>query len=318
MAGCGESQGVAPELPPLTGGSVVAGVAIRADRLGDDDYAEAAGRLFGSVTPENELKWEETEPEPGRFEFAAADRIVAFAGENGQRVRGHALVWHMQVPPWVTGSLAEMRRHIEGVAGHFRGRVAQWDVVNEALDDEGGLRVTPFLGTMGSSYIARAFAIARRVDPDARLAYSDYGAESPATPKGRALYRLVRALVQQRVPLDVVGFQTHADLRPIPGFERQLRRIAALGVDVELTEVDVRLPADATPADLRAQAVAYRRIVEACRAVPRCRGITFWGVDDGNSWIPEFFPGMGNALLLDARLEPKPAYDAVRRALLRG
>jgi len=297
---------------------VIPGVAVRADRLDDDGYAETAGRLFASVTPENEMKWEAIEPEPGRFEFETADRIVDFARGHGQRVRGHALVWHQQLPPWVTGSAAELRRHIEEVVGHFRGRVAQWDVVNEALDDEGELRDTPFARTLGGRYIVRAFALARRADPQARLAYNEFGAESPDTPKGKALYRLVRVLLDNDVPIDVVGFQTHADLRPIPGFERQLRRIAALGVDVELTEVDVRLPAQATPAHLRAQAAAYRRIVLACRAVERCRGITFWGVDDGNSWIPEFFPGTGNALLLDEQLRPKPAYEAVRRALLRG
>jgi endo-1,4-beta-xylanase len=273
---------------------VVPGVAVRADRLSDPGYAEAAGRLFASVTPENELKWLSTEPEPGAFSFVAGDRVVDFAGEHGQRVRGHALVWHLQLPPWVTGTREELRRHIEGVAGHYRGRVAQWDVVNEALGDAGGLRDTPFLHTIGEGYIAQAFLIARRADPEARLAYNDYGAESPDTPKGRALHQLVRALVGQGVPIDVVGFQTHADLEPIPGFERQLRRIAALD----------------------AQAVAYRRIVAACRAVPRCRGITFWGLDDGDSWIPEFFPGTGHALLLDAALRPKPAYAAVREALV--
>ncbi|MEJ7787940.1 MAG: endo-1,4-beta-xylanase, partial [Solirubrobacteraceae bacterium] len=221
-------------------GPIVTGVAVRADRLDNSDYADGV-RLFGSVTPENEMKWEVTEPKPGRFTFEAANRIVDFARGHGQRVRGHALVWHQQLPPWVTGSLAEMRRHIEEVAGHFRGRVAQWDVVNEALDDEGGLRDTPFARTLGGRYIARAFEFARRADPQARLAYNDFGAESPDTPKGRALYRFVRVLLDNDVPIDVVGFQVHADLEPIPGFERQLRRIAALGVDVELTEVDVRL-----------------------------------------------------------------------------
>lgn len=294
---------------------MVAGVAVRADRLGDAGYAEAAGRLFGSVTPENEIKWQPTEPEPGRFSFEAADRIVDFARSHGQRVRGHALVWHLQLPPWVSGSLEEMRRHIEGVVGHYRGRVAEWDVVNEALSDDGRFRPTPFLRELGPAYIARAFRIARAADPQARLVYNDYGAESPGTPKGKALYRLVKGLVQLRVPVDAIGFQTHVDLRPIPGFERQLRRIAALGVDVALTEVDVRLPESAGPEELEAQAVAYRRIVEACLAVERCRSITFWGLDDGDSWIPEFFPGSGHALLIDEDLRPKPAYEAVRRAL---
>lgn len=293
---------------------MVAGVAVRADRLGDAAYA-AGVRLFHSVTPENEMKWLPTEPEPGQFTFGDGDRVAGFAVSNGLRLRGHALVWHLQLPPWVTGTLEELRRHIVGVASHYRGRVAQWDVVNEALADQGGLRDTPFLRTIGPGYIARAFEIAHRADPDAELAYNDYGAESPDTPKGQSLFRLIQVLVKQKVPIDVVGFQVHVDPQRIPGFELQLRRIATLGVDVELTEVDVRLPADATQADLDAQAVAYRRIVRACVAVARCRGITFWGLDDADSWIPEFFPGTGNALLLDASLQPKPAYSAVREAL---
>jgi endo-1,4-beta-xylanase len=320
LAGCGggADRNAPRGVEPLPRSPVIAGIALRADRLDDAGYAAAAGRLFGSVTPENEMKWLSTEPEPGRFSFAAADRIVAFARAHDQRVRGHALIWYLQLPDWVRGTAAEMRRHIEGVMDHYRGRVAQWDVVNEALADDGRFRPTPWLRRLGPQYIVQAFRIARRADPDAALAYNDYGAESPDTPKGRALYRLVKGLEQLGAPIDVVGFQTHVDLRPIPGFERQLRRIAALGVDVEVTEADVKLPARATPADLRAQAAAYRRIVGACRAVARCTGITFWGLDDGDSWIPEFFPGHGNALLLDADLRPKPAYTAVREALLRG
>lgn len=317
LAGCGDRA--APSgVEPLPRSPVLPGVALRADRLDDAGYAAAAARLFGSVTPENEMKWQSTEPEPGQFSFAAGDAVADFAREHGLRVRGHALVWHLQLPDWVRGTAAELRRHIDGVMGHYRGRVAQWDVVNEALSDNGRFRDSPFLRGLGPAYIAQAFRFARAADPAAQLAYNDYGAESPDTPKGRALYRLVEGLKKLGAPLDVVGFQTHVDTRPVPGFERQLRRIAALGVDVELTEVDVKLPADASDADLRAQAVAYARIVGACRAVPRCTGITFWGLDDGDSWIPEFFPGKGHALLLDADLRPKPAYAAVREALLRG
>ena len=238
-----------------------------------------------------------------------------FARAHDMRVRGHALLWHLQLPDWVDGSAEQVKRHIDGVVGHYRGKVAEWDVVNEALSDQGGLRQNLFLGAQGPDYIARAFADAHAADPDALLAYNDYGAESPDTPKGRALYKLVRGLKRVGAPIDVVGFQTHVDSRPIAGFERQLRRVAALGVDVELTEVDVRLPAKPTRADLDAQAIAYRRIVGACAAVARCRGITFWGLDDGDSWVPQFFPGTGSALLLDRHLQPKPAYRAVRDAL---
>lgn len=302
----------------MRGGDVVAGVAVRADRLDDSGYAELAGRLFGSVTPENELKWDAVEPEPGEFFFGAAEEVVEFAERNDQRVRGHALVWHSQLPSWVRGTEREMRRHIERVAGHFGDRINTWDVVNEALADDGGARETPFLREQGPDYVARAFEIAREAAPGARLAYNDYGAESPESAKGRSLFLLVRELKRADVPIDAVGFQTHVDPGRIRGFERQLRRVAALGVDVELTEVDVKLPAEATQADLDAQAVAYGRIVRACLAVKRCTSITFWGVSDADSWIPEFFPGFGNATLLDEELRPKPAYRAVREALAGG
>jgi endo-1,4-beta-xylanase len=299
---------------PLPSGRIVPGVALRGDRLADSGYAKAA-TLFASVTPENELKWQSTEPEEGEFSFEAGDKVVDFARSHDMRVRGHALLWHLQLPPWVDGGAEQMQRHIDGLVEHYRGRVAEWDVVNEALSDEGGLRENPFLGAQGPTYIARAFAMARDADADVRLAYNDYGAESPDTPKGKALYKLVRGLKRVGAPIDVVGFQTHVDPKPIAGFERQLRRVAALGVDVELTEVDVRLPANPSQADLDAQAVAYRRIVRACAAVARCTAITFWGLDDGDSWVPEFFPGTGSALLLDADLKPKPAYRAVRLSL---
>lgn len=316
LAGCGGGA-KAPHVAPLPRERVTPGVALRADRLGDSAYAETAARLFASVTPENEMKWLSTEPQPGQFSFAAGDRIADFAHAHRMRVHGHALIWHLQAPAWVDGSPEVMRRHIEGVVGHYRGRVAEWDVVNEALSDEGGFRPTPFLRAQGPEYIAAAFRIAHAADPGARLVYNDYGAESPDTPKGQALYRLVEGLRKLHVPIDAVGFQTHATPALIPGFVDQLRRIAALGVDVELTEVDVRLPAHPSRADLDAQAVAYRRIVDACVSVARCRAITFWGLDDGDSWIPEFYPGSGSALLLDDKLRPKPAYAAVA-ARMRG
>jgi len=315
LAGCGSAA--PPDAPSLRGGAVTAGVAVQADRLDDAGYAGAV-RLFGSVTAENDLKWDATEPEPGRFTLEAGERIARFAQRNGLRLRGHALVWHAQLPAWVQGTEEEMVRHIEAVAGALRGQVDSWDVVNEALDEDGSFRPTPFLAQQGPSYLVTAFRAARRADPGARLVYNDYGAESPGTAKGRALPGFVRGLLDAGAPVDAIGFQTHAGLRPIPGFERQLRRIAALGVDVELTEVDVRVPDGAGPEVLAAQARAYRRIVRACLAVRRCRSITFWGVGDGVSWIPQFFPGFGRALLLDEDLQPKPAYTAVREELLRG
>lgn len=294
---------------------------MRADLLGDGGYAGAVARLFDSVTPENELKWEVTESQPGHFDFASADRVVGFARRHGLSVRGHVLVWQNQLPAWVAdGSLgrdalvAAMRRHIRALVGRYRGRIAEWDVVNEALAEDGGPRRTVFYDTIGPRYLEMAFRIAHRADPGARLVYNDYGVEGLG-PKGDALFALVRRLVRDRVPIDAVGLQGHLTTAPVPGLAAQLRRLAALGVDVELTELDVRLP-DAAGADaLAAQAAAYARVVGACRAVARCRRVTFWGLDDADSFIDSAYPGYGRATLLDGDLRPKPAYRAVLAAL---
>lgn len=318
LAGCGGggvAERKAPDVPTLRGGAVAVGVSVQAKLLDDPGYAGLVARVFDSVTPENELKWEATEPSPGSFAFGDADKIVDWARAHGLAVRGHTLVWFQQLPSWASSiTAAQLREHITGEIDHFRGRIHEWDVVNEAMGDDGKLRPSPFLSHLGPSYIANAFRWAHAADPTAKLVYNDYGIEGLG-PKSDAVYTLVRALLAQHVPIDAVGFQTHVDTSPIPGFEANLRRFAALGLDVELTEAEVRLGNDQADA-LHTQAVAYERIVAACRAVPRCTRITFWGLDDRDSFASTAYPGFGRAALFDGALKPKPAFDAVRRALL--
>lgn len=298
---------------------------MRGDILEDDHgYADAVGRLFDTVTPENELKWDAVHPEPDSYDFERGDKVVDFAREHGQRVRGHTLVWHNQSPGWLAAGHYDRRElievlhdHIRRVVGHYRGRVAEWDVVNEAIADDGSLRHSIWRDTIGVQYIAMAFRFAHEADPGARLVYNDYGIEGPGR-KADVVYLLVKALKDRGVPIDAVGFQTHVMPRPIPGFVKNLKRFAALGVDVELTEVDVRLRDGHGAAALRDQAAAYRRIVEDCRAVPACGTIVFWGLDDADSWVPKAYPHFGDATLLDDELHAKPAFAAVRDALLRG
>ena len=290
------------------------GVSVQAPLLDDPGYAAAIASTFSSVTPENELKWQLVEPERGRFDFSGGDRIVRFAEAHGLAVRGHTLVWYQQLPSWARGS--DLHEHITREMAHYRGRIHEWDVVNEAMGDNGRLRPDVFLKDLGPGYIAQAFRIAHRADPGAKLVYNDYGIESPG-PKSDAVYALVRSLLRQGVPIDAVGFQTHVDTTAVRGFAANLRRFAALGLDVELTETEVRLGDDQSD-PLHTQAVAYERIVAACRAVPRCTRITFWGLDDRDSFAPKAYPGFGRATLFDSSLKPKPAFFAVRRALLAG
>ena len=315
LTACGGGHKDRPvrELPQL---GPSAGVAVRADRLGDAGYA-AALTAFGSVTPENELKWEFTEPGRGRYHFADADRIVNFAKQHGMAVRGHTLVWHQQNPGWLGDLSAQelrsaLRDHIRTLMRRYAGRIGEWDVVNEAVADTGGLRRSIWLDRLGPGYIALAFRLAHEADPGAKLFYNDYGAEGEGT-KADAVYRLVAELKHAGVPIDGVGLQAHVDTKPPPGYERNITRFAKLGLRVELTEMDVRTR-DGDAASLRAQAEQYARLVDGCRP---CARFTVWGLDDDDSWVPDGYPGFGHATLLDGDLRPKPAFDAFRRALLR-
>jgi endo-1,4-beta-xylanase len=302
---------------------VTFGTAVNADALaGSAAYRDRLGTEFGGVTPEDAMKWAVVEPERGRYDWTRADAVVDFAVAHGQAVRGHTLVWHTSLPAWLTAGAftadelrAILRAHIERTVTRYAGRVTAWDVVNEAFEADGSLRRSLWLDRLGPGYIADAFRWARAADPDARLYLNDYDVEWIG-PKSTAMLTLVRQLRAQGVPVDGVGVQTHVMATAQSSqLTRTLRRFAALGVDVAVTELDVRVPLPADAAALAAQAQAYRRAVAACLAVERCRSITVWGFTDAYSWIPAGFPGWGAATLLDAQYAAKPAYTAVRDTL---
>jgi endo-1,4-beta-xylanase len=295
------------------------------------EYGRVAAREFDSLTAENEMKWYAIEPEPGRFTFEAGDRLVAFAEEHGMRMRGHTLVWHSQLAPWVKALQGEalraaMRRHTTQTVAHYRGRLKQWDVVNEALDDSGKLRLDSPFSALGFEYIEDAFRAARAADPKAELFYNDYDIEAPNSAKTAGAYDLVKRLKQRGVPIDGIGFQMHVDPRRWPSSDEMrqtFERFAALGLRVELTEVDV--PIGEIPGSeaekLNAQSEIARGVVKACLAVPACSGLTFWGLTDRHSWLssPEWAKLRGNGphrpLLLDEQYRRKPVYAGVLAAL---
>jgi endo-1,4-beta-xylanase len=296
------------------------GTAVRSDVLKRNRaYRQVVAAQFSSVTPENEMKWAAVEPARGDFQFDAADEIVDKARDAGQKVRGHTLVWHFQLPGWVkelgpAELRAATRDHIRRVMGRYGKDVGVWDVVNEPINDRGGLRQSVFQRRLGPGFIADAFRTARAADADAKLYLNEIGAEG-INPKSNRLYEIVRDLNAEGVPIDGVGFQTHANLKGLPAdFVDNMRRFRALGLDVAITEADVALPLPASAGDLRRQADIYARIVRSCLAV-ECRSLTFWGFTDGRSWISETQAGMGAATLLDEELGPKPAFSAVQRAL---
>jgi endo-1,4-beta-xylanase len=313
---------------PKRHGNIAVGTAVRLPALSSDHgYAVAVATQFNMITPENEMKWEAIHPQPNIYDFGPGDTIVRFARAHRLRVRGHNLAWYLQNPPWLTAGsftrdqlIALLREHISTVVGHYRGQIAQWDVVNEAIDDQGGLRHNVWLDGIGPEYIPMAFEFAHRADRHALLFYNDYGSEGLG-PKSDAIYQLVAQLKRRRVPIAGVGLQLHTStlppLRPNAGdVATNTRRLGASGLKVAITEMDVRLALPTTPDALAQQAQVYREMLATCLAASNCTAFVVWGFTDRYSWIGgPFVPGQGGATLFDTALHPKPAYLALAQLL---
>ncbi|MBP3081162.1 Endo-1,4-beta-xylanase A precursor [Streptomyces sp. ADI96-15] len=284
------------------------GTAIASGKLGDPAYTTIASREFDSVTAENEMKIDATQPQRGQFNFTAGDRVYNWAVQNGKQVRGHTLAWHSQQPGWMqslSGSTLRqaMIDHINGVMGHYKGKIAQWDVVNEAFaDGSSGARRDSNLQRTGNDWIEVAFRTARAADPAAKLCYNDYNVENWTWAKTQAMYTMVKDFKQRGVPIDCVGFQAHFNSgSPYnSNFRTTLQNFAALGVDVAVTELDIQ----------GAPASTYAAVTNDCLAVSRCLGITVWGVRDTDSWRSGDTP-----LLFNGDGSKKAAYTAVLDAL---
>ncbi|MFI9820812.1 endo-1,4-beta-xylanase [Streptomyces sp. NPDC052013] len=287
------------------------GAAVAANHLGEAQYAATLNTEFTSVTPENEMKWDAVERTRNSFTFGAADQIVNHALGRGMKVRGHTLVWHSQLPGWVSGLGAAdlrsaMNHHITQVMTHYKGKIHSWDVVNEAFQDggSGARRSSPFQDKLGDGFIEEAFRTARAADPNAKLCYNDYNTDG-VNAKSNAVYAMVRDFKARGVPIDCVGFQSHFNsASPVPSdYRANLQRFADLGVEVQITELDIE-------GSGTAQATNYGNVVRACLAVTRCTGITVWGIPDKYSWRAS-----GTPLLFDDNYNKKPAYHAVLSAL---
>ncbi|MDY7085149.1 MAG: endo-1,4-beta-xylanase [Actinomycetota bacterium] len=313
------------------------GTAVNADQLGvNEAYTKITAEQFSSVTAENVMKWSEVEPTRGTYTWEKADQLVTFAKKNKQLVRGHTLLWHNQLPAWLSSDgntttlsdaevKAVLKRHIFNQMRHFKGDIWQWDVVNEAFDDNGQPRQTIWYKAWGGTgYIADAFRWAREADPKALLFYNDYNLEFTGV-KSDAVYALVRSLKAQRVPIDGVGFQGHLSTQyGYPDLQNNLERFAALGLKVALTEVDVRTETKPDAVNTPVNALApyaqesyWSRTLQACLAVKACISFTPWGFGDAYSWVPGWFtnPQEGAALIYDEQLNPKGSYDVLQQAL---
>jgi endo-1,4-beta-xylanase len=320
----------------------------------DARAAELVARQFSALTAENDMKWQSLHPAPDRYDFNAADDYLEFAKKHRMTVIGHTLVWHSQTPDWVFKDeagkpvtrevlLKRMKDHIQTVVGRYKGRIKGWDVVNEALSDGGRepLRDSPWRRIIGDDFIEQAFRFAHEADPQAELYYNDYGLENGR--KRDNAVALVKGLLKRGVPITGIGTQSHFHLNhpPVAEVERTLKDFAALGVKVMVTELDVdvlpsRGPAGNADISRREQggnglnpypnglppeiqeklAKRYGELFEVyLRHRKSLTRVTFWGVDDGRTWL-NGFPIRGRTnhpLLFDRDLKPKPAFDAVLR-----
>ncbi|ACU73788.1 glycoside hydrolase family 10 [Catenulispora acidiphila DSM 44928] len=296
------------------------GTALTDGDLNNSAETNIAGPQFDMVTPGNEMKWDTTEPSNGSYNFGPGDQILSWAQAHNDRVRGHNLVWHSQLPGWVN-SLPQnqvqgaMEAHITTEATHYKGKLYAWDVVNEPFNEDGSLRQDVFDKAMGTNYIADAIRTAHAADPNAKLYLNDYNIEGENA-KSDGMYNLAKSLLSQGVPLNGIGLESHFIVGQVPStMQANMQRFAALGLDVAVTELDDRIQLPASSANLQQQAADYANIVKDCLAVSRCVGISQWGVDDGNSWIPGTFPGYGAATMYDQNFQPKPAYNSTVSAL---
>jgi endo-1,4-beta-xylanase len=304
---------------------VAVGAAVNIDALRHDArYQRTLAAQYNMVTPENAMKWDTIHPAAGAYDFGPADEIVAFATTSHMQVRGHNLVWDNQNPDWLQHGtwtrdqlLAVLHDHIATVVGHYRGHVEQWDVVNEAVDFRGMLIRSIWLRVIGPDYLDLAFRWAHEADPSAQLFLNEDTIGVFPGAKNDVIVALVTGMTQRGVPIDGVGIQTHTDLygSRLTHIATLMSRLRALGLEVAITELDVRLPDHHTEGDLAHQARIYRQVLRTCLQAPNCHTFVTWGFTDRYSWIPTSSPGYGTALPFDTQYRPKPAFDSLKQVL---
>lgn len=313
---------------------ITVGTAANTNNLNDSEYSTVLADEFSQLEPEWEMKFAAVHPRPNTdplpYDFSLSDGLVDYALAHHMQVRGHTLLWHEAVPDWLKNGrynqaqlAAIAQDHITTVLQHFGTNIYAWDVVNEAFNDDGSMRSTiwfnqPGIGYAGrgTKYIEQALVWARAANPEIKLFYNDYGADT-VNRKSNAIYAMAADFKRRGVPLDGIGFQMHLDLSEntdawAASVERNLKRFSDLGIEIHITELDIRLRGDAEN-NLNAQAELYARVAKLCMANANCKVLQTWGFTDKYSWISGFYRGMGWALPWGAGYGKKPAYYALHQ-----
>ena len=301
------------------------GASINIDLLkGNAIYTALVAKEFNSVTAENVMKMDAIQPTQGNFTFGQADYLVSFAQQHGMRVHGHALVWYQALPGWVTNFKGDssawenmLKTHIQTEVAHFKGKVVSWDVVNEAIDEDGTIRNNVWLQHLGPDYIARSFQYARQADPDALLFYNDYGHEYSSV-KRAAIITLVTGMKNRGIPVDGIGMQMHTNTNVLDNaISAAITTVANTGLKVHISELDISVNPNNdqnmtyTAALATVQSQKYQAVVKAYNALPAAQkfGITTWDVGDADSWIPPYYHRPDWPLPFDASYKRKAAWQ---------
>lgn len=323
------------------------GAALNEFQFNKTDSVETALIIneFNSITAENMMKSMHIHPQKDTFNFKQADKFVAFGEKNNMFIHGHTLIWHSQLAPWIkeikdsTEMVNFMKNHIQTIVNRYKGKVNSWDVVNEALNDDGTLRKTVFLDALGEDYLALAFKLAAEADPEAELYYNDYSMAD--APKRKGAIKLVKSLQEKGVKIDGIGMQGHWGLNfpDLKEIDKSLTEYAALGIKISITELDITVlpnPFEVHGADVNMSfennetmnpypnklpdsindklAKRYEDIFKILlKHKDNISRVTFWGVNDGQSWLNNWpINGRTNyPLLFDREFKPKKAHQTI-------
>ncbi|WP_407400643.1 endo-1,4-beta-xylanase [Treponema sp.] len=296
------------------------GVAIQPGDILDESKAKLIADNFNAIVPENTMKMVNIRPTKTLWNFSDMDKMVDFAQKNKMMVRGHTFIWHQQNSTIVNqiksreDAFALINENINQIMTRYKGKIACYDVANEIFNEDGTFRKSLWYRWCGTDLYEEAFRIARAADPDAKLFLNDYSHEEAGTPKAEAFYEFVKSMVEKGVPIDGVGFQLHLctdyGLKE-DALRENIRRFAALGLEVQFTEIDVRMKMPASEADVAKQKGMYETLMRVLKDEPNVSTYMTWGYTDANSWVPATFHGYGDAHLFDKNLKAKSVFDSL-------
>jgi endo-1,4-beta-xylanase len=286
--------------------------------LEDAKYQQLLSKEVNMITTENEMKFDIIHPEPSQYNFSKADQIVSFGIKNNMKVRGHTLVWHHRIPPWLEqGDYTKdemkeiLKKHIQTIVKRYKGKVYAWDVVNEAYNEDGSLKDSIWLRTIGPEYIALSFQWAHDADPNALLFYNDFNIEG-MNPKSDAVYGMIKYFKRKNIPISGLGYQLHTKISNSLNewkIKENLDRVSKLNMEIQLTEVDITVgdgneKLGSLNSMFDKQADMYSKVLKTCLETNSCTAFIMWGISDKYTARKENkYP-----LIFDANYQPKKAY----------